>query len=107
MICGMHEFMQTWGYRVDNPYYAKTKKDGAFTIDQLPPGTYKVIAWHPSLRPIERTVTISENGVVSLDFEFDAREVKRPHYESQEKFRIGPEALPHQHLKGCEPPYCY
>jgi hypothetical protein len=28
MICGMHEFMQSWGYMVDNPYYAKTKKGG-------------------------------------------------------------------------------
>jgi hypothetical protein len=106
MICGMHEFMQTWGYLVDNPYYAKTKKDGAFTIDRLPPGTYKVIAWHPHLKPIEKMVTVSENGAVNLHFEFDADEVKRPHYESQEKFRIGPEALPHQHLKGCQPPYC-
>jgi hypothetical protein len=106
MICGMHEFMQTWGYRVDNPYYAKTKRDGSFSIDQLPPGTYKVIAWHPRLKPIEKTITISKNGVLSLNFEFDAGEVKRPHYESQEKFRIGPEALPHQHLEECEPPYC-
>jgi hypothetical protein len=30
MICGMHEFMQTWGYRVQNPYYFKTDKDGNF-----------------------------------------------------------------------------
>ena len=35
MICGMHEFMQSWGFVVDNPYYAKTKRDGEFTIDCL------------------------------------------------------------------------
>jgi hypothetical protein len=106
MICGMHEFMQTWGFVVDNPYYAKTRKDGAFVIDQLPPGTYQVIAWHPHLKMIEQTVTIPANGTASLNFEFDATQVKRPHYESQEKFRIGPEALPHEHLEECEPPYC-
>jgi len=88
MICGMHEFMQTWGYAVDNPYYALTDEHGAFRIDALPPGTYKVTAWRPHFHPIERTVTIAPNGTASLAFEFDADTVKRPHYETQERFRI-------------------
>ena len=99
MICGMHEFMQTWGFSVDNPYYAKTKRDGTFTIDNLPPGTYRIIAWHPHLKPVEREVTVAPNGVVPLHFEFDSKQVRRPEYESQEKFRISPDALPHQHLE--------
>ena len=89
MICGMHEFMQTWGYAVDNPYYALTDADGKFTIDQLPPGKYEVVAWRPHFKPIEREITVSPHQAVSLDFEFDASAVKRPHYETQEKFRIG------------------
>lgn len=89
MICGMHEFMQTWGYAVDNPYYALSDANGNFTIDQLPPGKYEVIAWRPHFKPIEREITVSPNKAVSLDFEFDASTVKRPHYETQEKFRIG------------------
>lgn len=106
MICGMHEFMQSWGFVVDNPYYAKTKKGGDFAIDQLPPGTYRLVAWHPHLKPIEREVTVPPDGAVSITFEFDARQVVRPQYESQEKFRIGPEARPHEHLESCEAPYC-
>jgi hypothetical protein len=89
MICGMHEFMQTWGYAVDNPYYALTDGEGKFTIDQLPPGKYEVVAWRPHFKPIEREITVSPNKAVTLDFEFDAAAVKRPHYETQEKFRIG------------------
>lgn len=106
MICGMHEFMQSWGYVVDNPYYAKTRRGGEFSIDQLPPGTYRVTAWHPHLKPIEREITIREGESIALTFEFNSREVVRPLYESQEKFRIGPEARPHDHLEQCEPPYC-
>jgi hypothetical protein len=106
MICGMHEFMQSWGFVVENPYYAKTQRDGTFRIDQLPPGTYKIVAWHPHLKMIEKEITVPAAGTVAIDFEFDAAEVKRPHYESQEKFRIGPEALSHEHLEGCEGPYC-
>ena len=108
MICGMHEFMQSWGFMVDNPYYARTKRDGRFTIDALPPGTYTVVAWHPHLKPVEQTVTIRPGETTTVNFAFDARTVVRPSYESQEKFRIGPEAMPHEHLmeEGCNPPYC-
>ena len=106
MICGMHEFMQSWGFMVENPYYAKTKRDGRFAIEGLPPGTYRVLAWHPHLKPIEHVVTVQAKGAASVEFQFDARKVVRPHYESQKQFRIGPEALPHEHLEGCEPPFC-
>jgi len=97
LICGMHEFMQSWGFVVYNPYYAKTKKDGEFMIDQLPPGTYKVTAWHPHLKIIEKEVTVPANGNVMLHFEFDSTEVQRPIYESQRDFRVGP-ATPHNHM---------
>lgn len=106
MICGMHEFMQTWGWMVDNPYYAKTKKGGEFTIDHVPPGTYQVVAWHPHIKRVVKTVTVPPNGTVDVDFAFDAKQVVRPHYETQEKFRVGPEAMEHENLEGCEGPFC-
>lgn len=103
MICGIHEFMQSWGFVVDNPYYANTKRDGTFTIDKLPPGTYKVIAWHPHMVPIEKEITVQANGNVTLDFDFDSKQVQRPIYESQEKFRMGPETRPDEHLTHVTP----
>ncbi|MBI1819622.1 MAG: carboxypeptidase regulatory-like domain-containing protein [Nitrospirae bacterium] len=110
MICGMHEYMQSWGWVVDNPYYEKTKKNGLFTIDRLPPGTYRVTAWHPHLKPIEKEITMTPNGSVSLDFEFDAREVIRPFYETQREFRMGPGYHQPFHepedVLGCEGPFC-
>jgi hypothetical protein len=96
MICGMHEFMQSWGFVVDNPYYAKTKKDGGFTIDKLPPGTYRVTAWHPHMKIIEKEVTVPAKGTVSIDFEFNGKEVQRPIYELQKERRISP-ATPESH----------
>lgn len=106
IICGMHEYMQTWGWMVDNPYYAKTRRGGGFQIDEIPPGTYLVTAWHPHMKPIEKVLTIPPGGEIAIDFEFDAAQVVRPLYETQKKFRIGPEFHPHEDLMGCEDPYC-
>jgi hypothetical protein len=106
IICEMHEYMQTWAWVVDNPYFAKTGKGGEFTIENIPPGTYKVIAWHPHMKPVQKLITISPHGAAMLNFEFDARKVVRPLYETQTRFRIPPEMDPTVDLKGCEGPYC-
>ncbi|HXN05494.1 MAG TPA: carboxypeptidase-like regulatory domain-containing protein [Nitrospiria bacterium] len=110
LICGMHEYMQSWGWIVDNPYYAKTRRDGGFTIENLPPGTYKVVAWHPHLTPVEKEITVTAKGISSLDFEFNGDDVVRPLYESQAQFRLGtgyhnPYYKP-ENVVGCEGPYC-
>ncbi len=97
LICGMHEFMQSWGFVVDNPYYAMTAKDGTYKIDQLLPGEYIVGIWHPHYPVYERKVVVSENGSIQLDFKFDGDIIKRPLYESQIRFRMDP-ATPEENM---------
>jgi hypothetical protein len=87
MICGMHEFMQTWGFAVENPYYSKTNRQGQYTIDQLPPGTYKVHAWYPHFKVSEREVEVKADGTVQLNFEFDSKKVKRRAFETEKGIR--------------------
>ena len=72
--CDQHEHMQNWFRRVENPYYAFTGEDGRFEIDRIPPGTYKLIAWHPKFkREKNQKVTVTPNGSLAADFEFKAR----------------------------------
>lgn len=73
MQCGMHPYMQNWGYAIDNPYYAVTDVNGSFAIDDLPAGTYHLKAWHPMLGTHEREITVKPNESVSLDFSFEAK----------------------------------
>lgn len=73
MQCGVHPYMQNWGYAVDNPYYAVTGLDGAFTIGELPPGSYRVKAWHPVLGEQEREIVVEPNGSTQLDLTFEAK----------------------------------
>jgi hypothetical protein len=73
MICVMHEFMQTWGYRVQNPYHFKTGVDGDYIIDNIPPGEYIVNAWHFLMKIQSKTIKISAGRTAKLDFEFDKK----------------------------------
>ena len=102
MICGMHEFMQTWGYRVQNPYYAQTKIDGNFKIDNIPPGEYKVTAWHYLTKRQRQKVKIAAGETFDLNFEFDADKVIRPFYETIKSGRIKKDAVYPGTAKGKE-----
>src|SRR5689334_1166888 len=61
MQCGMHPYMQGHGLAVDNPYYAVTGLDGSFAIKELPAGTYRIKAWHPTLGEKVQDVTVAAN----------------------------------------------
>ena len=73
MQCGMHPYMQGHGLAVDNPYYAVTGLEGTFSIPDLPAGTYRIRAWHPTLGEQERTVTVSEKGTAVSEFSFGTK----------------------------------
>src|SRR5580658_6029711 len=44
--CDAHEWMHAWIMELDHPYYATTGTDGHFTIKDVPPGNYTLVAWH-------------------------------------------------------------
>jgi hypothetical protein len=102
MICGMHEFMQTWGYRVQNPYYFKTDDQGNYNIGDIPPGEYIVNAWHYLMKPQKRKIKIAAGETIDLSFEFDADKVERPFYETIKSGRIKKDAVVPGTAKGKE-----
>lgn len=68
MQCGFHAYMESWGLAVENPYYALTDENGRFEIGDIPPGTYKLIIWHPYIGGArEQTITIPPKGRTAVD----------------------------------------
>ncbi len=68
MQCGFHAYMESWGVAIMNPYFAKTDEQGRFTMTDVPPGTYKLVVWHPYVRTtIEQTVTIAPKGTTEAN----------------------------------------
>ena len=70
LTCDRHDFMENWLYVVKNPYYAISDELGNFEINQVPPGDYNLVAWHPVLGIKEHRVTITPQGSLPVDFEF-------------------------------------
>jgi Polysaccharide lyase family 4, domain II len=94
MQCGFHAYMVSWGIAVDNPYYAVTDDRGQFSIADVPPGEYVLVAWHPETGPsIERRITVPAKGTVAADLEFKAPTGRRSAHEMVENPHYGMEAL--------------
>ncbi|MBI3325740.1 MAG: hypothetical protein HYZ81_03430 [Nitrospinae bacterium] len=69
--CDQHNFMQNFFYAIENPYYTLSKPDGTFAIDQVPPGTYTLVAWHPLLGLQEQQITVPANAKVTATVKFE------------------------------------
>ena len=85
VVCDAHPHMTAWIIVHDSPYYAVTDERGAFRIDGIPPGSYKVTMWHEGFRSrgldkdgrplydeprmVSRDVTIAPKATATVDFE--------------------------------------
>lgn len=47
--CNIHDWMEAYIYVADTPYFAAADAAGVATLRGLPPGEYRLAAWHPSL----------------------------------------------------------
>jgi hypothetical protein len=68
--CDAHDWMRGWVWVLDHPYGVVSSADGSFSIDNVPPGTYKITAWHEKLGEQEAEVTVPASGAVDASFEF-------------------------------------
>lgn len=83
-----HPWMSAYVIVAEHPYYALSSANGRYTLENVPPGTYKIKMWHEGVTvartemeagkpkayyyepPYEETsdVTVPENGNVVVDF---------------------------------------
>jgi plastocyanin len=66
--CNVHNWMRAWIGVVDHPYFAVTGADGAFSLKNVPPGTYTVAVWQEQLGESEQTVTVEASGESEITF---------------------------------------
>jgi plastocyanin len=71
--CNVHPWMRAYVGVVRHPFFAVSGEDGTFKIAGLPPGKYKVEAWHERFGRQEAEVTVVAKDSKSLDFTFAAK----------------------------------
>ena len=67
--CDAHNWMSAWIYLSDHPYVAISDEQGKFSLEDIPPGDYRLESWHPVLGKGEQDVTIGANAQHSQNIE--------------------------------------
>lgn len=68
--CNIHHWMHAWVGAVGHPFFAVTGRDGAFSLEGVPPGTYTIEAWHEKLGRLEQSLVLPATGRSEMTFNF-------------------------------------
>ena len=68
VFCDIHSHMNAFILVFSHPFFSITDTDGRYRIDNIPPGTYNVVAWNEGVASEPRPVTVSNSGIEEEDF---------------------------------------
>ncbi|HEY2798659.1 MAG TPA: carboxypeptidase regulatory-like domain-containing protein [Thermoanaerobaculia bacterium] len=68
--CDVHKWMGAYTGVFNHPFFAVTNDQGTFEIKNLPPGNYKIEAWHEKYGTQTQDVTITGSEAKTVDFSF-------------------------------------
>ena len=71
--CDAHEWMHAWLWEFSHPYFATTDKDGHFSIHDVPPGTYTLVAWHEASGEKVSSVTVAPGQSTQANFQLEGK----------------------------------
>ena len=68
VFCDIHSHMNAYILVFSHPFFAMTDALGRYRIENVPPGTYGVIAWNEGTSSETRPITVPDGGIAELDF---------------------------------------
>jgi plastocyanin len=73
VFCEIHAHMSAYILVFSHRYFAVTDEEGRYRIDNVPPGTYTVVAWRETMQNESRRVTVTDAGDADLNFALTRR----------------------------------
>lgn len=74
VTCDRHPWTRGWILVFDHPYFAQSAKGGEFVLDSVPPGRYRLIAWHERFGSVEQQIAVTANGDAKASMRFESPE---------------------------------
>ena len=71
--CAEHPWSRAWVLVFDHPYATVSARDGGFRIEGVPPGRWRLVAWHERFGTRESTVEVLANGETATTVTMQAR----------------------------------
>lgn len=68
--CDVHAWMRAFVGVLEHPYFGTTGQDGRVALDNLPPGTYTIEAWHERLGVKTQQITVGAKESKDVSFTF-------------------------------------
>ena len=68
VFCDIHSHMNAFILVFSHPFFSLTDNEGRYRIDNIPPGSYNVIAWNEGVQSEPRAVIVPDGGVAEEDF---------------------------------------
>jgi len=68
--CDVHPWMSAYIQVFDHPFFGVSAGDGTFSIANVPPGTYKLTAWHERFGQQQKDVTVEAGKPLTIDLTF-------------------------------------
>lgn len=68
--CNVHPWMHSYIAVVNNPFFAVTGDGGAFTMKDLPPGSYTLEAWHERFGTKFQKIAVAAGESKTVEFVF-------------------------------------
>jgi plastocyanin len=68
--CDVHGWMKSYTAVLPHSYHSVSQMNGSFSIANLPPGNYTLVAWHEKFGQQEQQVTVAANEQKQVTFTF-------------------------------------
>ena len=68
VFCNIHPQMAATILVLQNPLFVETKPDGTFLLENIPPGSYQLVAWERTHTSLTRDILVVEGQAATMDF---------------------------------------